>query len=170
MPTRKRFSTNLITEDLLTPTRNSSNYSMSSLTHALGKMNTGRAGTEMTCMTAIYMASRTGNTTRSFANRDGRSTDDWGIDDFFPTCTCDGGRENLLTGNTRSRMTGQVAMMFSTVEYFVTRLVADVECSICLFAFVRTAEFLTFMSSTIHICFAYTLTDVLFTSFGNFFG
>ena len=59
--------------------------------------------------------------------------------------------------------------MFSAIENLITRLIADVECAIRLLSLMRTANILTFVTTTIHICLAHALTNVLFSSLGYFF-
>lgn len=66
-------------------------------------------------------------------------------------------------------MAGQIAPMFSTIENFITRLIADMECAIRLLSLMRTANILTFVTTAIHISLAHAITNVLLSSLGYFF-
>lgn len=168
MSTGQQLSTNTITEHLLTITRNSLYYSVTSLTHPFRQLRTRRTGTKVTSMIRIQMTSRTALRARKITDWWRSTTHNRRLDHCLSTGTGYWCRQDVLTRYTRTSVTWKITLMLPTVQEFITCLCTHMECTIRFLSFMRTTQLHTLVTTTIQIGFTRSCTDEWFTSFGNF--
>ena len=167
MSTWKHLTTHSVTEYLLSIARNTLHNSMTSLTHTFRQLRTRRTRTKVTSMVRIQMTSWTAFRTRQITNRWRRPTHHRRLDDCLSTSACDWCRQDMLTWDAGTRMARKIAMMLSTVQQLITCLSTYMERAIRLLALMRTTQFHTLMSATIHISLTGSRTDERLTSLCN---